>query len=162
MALFPGNADDAVKAGIGMLKTLADYNLSQEHRDRQPIEIGIGINTGTLMLGTVGGSSRIDTTVIGDAVNLSARLEQLTKVYQTPLLISDNTLACLKEPTQYALRLIDQGPVRGKTQAVSVFEVFETDPTDQKQAKLETKPIFEAAVVNYYTTAIEAAQSLMV
>ncbi|MEQ8957333.1 MAG: response regulator [Coleofasciculus sp. C2-GNP5-27] len=68
MALFPGSADQAVNAGIGMLKTLADYNLSRQRSDRQPIEIGIGINTGTLMLGTVGGSSRIDTTVIGDAV----------------------------------------------------------------------------------------------
>ncbi len=160
MALFEGSADGAVQAGVTMLKTLADYNLTRQRSNRQPIEIGIGINTGNLMLGTVGGCSHLDTTVIGDAVNLSARLQELTKVYKTPLLISHHTLACLKEPMQYALRLITQKQVRGKAQNVGVFEVFETDPPAQKQAKLETKPIFEAALVHYYTGAMEDAKSL--
>lgn len=160
MALFEGSADGALKAGVTMLNTLADYNVKRQRSNRQPIKIGIGINTGNLMLGTVGGNARIDTTVIGDAVNLSARLQELTKVYQTPLLISHNTLACLEEPMQYALRAIAQGQVRGKAQTVGVFEVFETDPTAQKQAKLETKPIFEAALVHYYTEAMEKAKSL--
>jgi class 3 adenylate cyclase len=114
MALFEGSADGAVKAGVTMLNTLADYNVKRQRSNRQPIEIGIGINTGNLMLGTVGGNSRIDTTVIGDAVNLSARLQELTKVYQTPLLISHNTFACLEEPMKYALRVIAQEQVRGK------------------------------------------------
>jgi class 3 adenylate cyclase/DNA-binding NarL/FixJ family response regulator len=160
MALFEGSADGAVKAGVTMLNTLADYNVDRQRSNRQPIEIGIGINTGNLMLGTVGGNSRIDTTVIGDAVNLSARLQELTKVYQTPLLISHNTLACLEDPMKYALRAIAQAQVRGKAQTVGVFEVFETDPAAQKQAKLETKPIFEAALVHHYTGAMEKAKSL--
>ena len=160
MALFEGSADDAVKAALAMLKALAEYNLTRPGRDRPPIKIGIGINTGHLMLGTVGGRSRLETTVIGDAVNLSARLQDLTKVYQTPLLISHNTLASLQEPMEYALRLIDQGKVRGKTQTVGVFEVFELDSPEQKQAKLETKPMLETAVSYYYTGAIKKAQSL--
>jgi class 3 adenylate cyclase/PAS domain-containing protein len=160
MALFEGSADGAVKAGVTMLNTLADYNVKRQRSNRQPIEIGIGINTGNLMLGTVGGNSRIDTTVIGDAVNLSARLQELTKVYQTPLLISHNTFACLEEPMKYALRVIAQEQVRGKAQTVGVFEVFETDPASQKQAKLETKPIFEAALIHHYTGAMEKAKSL--
>ncbi len=160
MALFEGGADLAVQAGVTMLKTLAEYNLTRQQADRQPIEIGIGINTGNLMLGTVGGNSRIDTTVIGDAVNLSARLQELTKVYQTPLLISHNTFACLEETMNYALRVIAQEQVRGKAQNVSVFEVFETDPAAQKQAKLETRPIFEAALIYYHTGAMEKAKSL--
>jgi len=160
MALFEGSADGAVKAGVTMLNTLADYNVKRQRSNRQPIEIGIGINTGNLMLGTVGGNSRIDTTVIGDAVNLSARLQELTKVYQTPLLISHNTFACLEETMKYALRVIAQEQVRGKAQNVSVFEVFETDPAAQKQAKLETRPIFEAALIYYHTGAMEKAKSL--
>ncbi|HBL13044.1 MAG TPA: hypothetical protein DD379_16930, partial [Cyanobacteria bacterium UBA11162] len=63
MALFEGSADGAVQAGVTMLKTLADYNLTRQRSNRQPIEIGIGINTGNLMLGTVGGCSHLDTTV---------------------------------------------------------------------------------------------------
>lgn len=160
MALFAGSADAAVNAGVTMLKILAEYNLSRQQFGRQPIEIGIGINTGNLMLGTVGGGSRIDTTVIGDTVNLSSRLEKLTKVYQTPLLISHHTFAQLEEQMNYALRLIDQVQVRGKAEKVGVFEVFEADPPLQKQAKLATKPIFEAAVLYYYQGAVERAKSL--
>ncbi len=160
MALFEGSAENAVKAAIAMLKALAEYNLTRPGRDRPPLKIGIGINTGNLMLGTVGGSSRLDTTVVGDAVNLSARLQDLTKVYQAPLLISHNTLASLQEPMKYALRLIDQGKVRGKTQTVGVFEVFETDPPEQKQSKLATKSVIETAVSYYYTGAIDKAKSL--
>ena len=96
MALFEVSADSAVNAGVTMLKILAEYNLSRRLLDRQPIEIGIGINTGNLRLGTVGGNFRIDTTVIGDAVNLGSRLQQLTKVYQVPFLISHTTLAALE------------------------------------------------------------------
>ena len=160
MALFEGSADSAVSAGITMLKILAEYNLTRQKRNRQPIEIGIGINTGKLMLGTVGGNSRIDTTVIGDAVNLGSRLQQLTKFYNTPLLISHHTLASLQEPMKYALRAIAQEQVRGKAQKVGIFEIFEADPPAQKQAKLETKQIFETALIHYYTGAIEEAKSL--
>lgn len=160
MALFEVSADSAVNAGVTMLKILAEYNLSRQLIDRQPIEIGIGINTGNLRLGTVGGNFRIDTTVIGDAVNLGSRLEQLTKVYQVPFLISHTTLAALEEPMKYALRFVAQVQVRGKAQKVGVFEVFETDPPAQKQAKLETKPIFELALVRYYQGSIEDAKFL--
>ncbi|NEP80310.1 MAG: response regulator [Okeania sp. SIO3B3] len=160
MALFEGSADSAVNAAVTMLKILAEYNLTRQRPDRLPIEIGIGINTGKLMLGTVGGNSRIDTTAIGDTVNLGSRLQYLTKEYNTPLLISHHTLACLEEPMKYAMRAIAQVQVRGKSRKVGVFEVFEADPDDQKQAKLETKPIFEAAVIEYDRGAIESAKSL--
>jgi class 3 adenylate cyclase/FixJ family two-component response regulator len=161
MALFEGSADDAVSAGVSMLKRLAKYNLTRQRPERLPIEIGIGINTGNLMLGTVGGQSRIDTTVIGDTVNLGSRLQQLTKVYNVPMLISHHTLANMTDPMKYALRLIDQVQVKGKAQKVSVFEVFEADPSAEKQAKLETKPIFETALISYYRGDIETANALL-
>ncbi|MCU0544789.1 MAG: response regulator [Oscillatoriaceae cyanobacterium Prado104] len=160
MALFEGSTDSAVNAGIEMLKTLAEYNLNRQQSDRQPIEIGIGINTGNLRLGTVGGNSRIDTTVLGDTVNLGSRLQHLTKIYQTPFLISHHTLAQLEEPMKYAMRWVAQVKVRGKAQKVAVFEVFEADSPAQKQAKLETKSTFELALLRYYQGAIEDAKSL--
>ena len=160
MALFESNADSAVNAGVKMLQILAEYNLHRNQCDRQPVEIGIGINTGELVLGTVGGKSRMDTTVIGDTVNLGSRLQQLTKTYNTPLLISHHTLSRLDEPIKYALRWIARVQVRGKEEQVSVFEVFEADTPEQKQAKLETKPIFESALLNYYQENIEEAISV--
>jgi two-component system sensor histidine kinase ChiS len=81
MALFPQTADDAVQAAIEMQKQVSLYNSYRQENGYDPIAIGIGLHSGTLMLGTVGESQRMESTVIADAVNLASRLEGLTKVY---------------------------------------------------------------------------------
>jgi adenylate cyclase len=151
MALFSGAADDAVRAGISMLHRLAEYNIHRGRAGYQPIEIGIGINTGNLMLGTVGGQFRMDGTVIGDAVNLASRVEGLTKYYGASLLISDRTLFALNESQKYDLRSIDRVAVKGKSEEVSVFEVFSADPEELRSLKRQTRLLFEEAVVLYQT-----------
>jgi two-component system sensor histidine kinase ChiS len=93
-----------------MLKRLEIYNGYREKSGYLPIKIGIGINTGLLILGTVGTEKRMDGTVISDAVNLSARIETLTKNYSTPLLISHHTYAALINPEDFAIRMIDWLP----------------------------------------------------
>ena len=147
MALFDGSADDAVKAGIAMLEELYEYNISRDRPDCPPLQIGIGINTGSLMLGTVGGQSRMDSTVISDAVNLASRVETLTKEYGVSMLITQNTFIELND--FYDLRLIDRVTVKGKSQMVTVYEVFAADPPELRQKKLETKTLFEEALVLY-------------
>ena len=147
MALFNGSTDDAVKAGIAMLEQLNEYNLTRNRPDRPPLQIGIGINTGCLMLGTVGGQSRMDSTVISDAVNLASRVETLTKEYEVSMLITHNTFIQLNDI--YDLRLIDRVTVKGKSRMVTVYEVFAADPPELRQKKLETKTIFEQALVLY-------------
>jgi len=147
MALFDGSADDAVKAGIAMLEELYEYNISRDRPDCPPLQIGIGINTGSLMLGTVGGQSRMDSTVISDAVNLASRVENLTKEYGVSMLITQNTFIELNDI--YDLRLIDRVTVKGKSQMVTVYEVFAADPPELRQKKLETKTLFEEALVLY-------------
>jgi class 3 adenylate cyclase len=91
MALFSGHPDNAVNASIAMLHQLQVYNQERVNSGESPIKIGIGINTGNLMLGTVGGQNRMDTTVISDAVNLASRVEGLTKTYGVALLITQQT-----------------------------------------------------------------------
>ena len=147
MALFNGSADDAVKAGIAMLEQLNEYNMSRTRPDRPPLQIGIGINTGSLMLGTVGGQSRMDSTVISDAVNLASRVENLTKEYGVSMLITHNTFIQLNDV--YDFRLIDRVTVKGKSRMVTIYEVFAADPPQLRQKKLETKTIFEQALVFY-------------
>ncbi|MEG4943375.1 adenylate/guanylate cyclase domain-containing protein [Microcoleus sp. F4-D5] len=147
MALFSDYADDAVKAGIAMLNILNDYN---EHRQRVgyiPIQIGIGINSGSLMLGTVGGKSRMDSTVISDAVNLASRIEGLTKDYCVPLLISQQTLERLRNPADYAIRIVDKVQVKGKSKYVVVYEVFDADPPEILSAKLANLPVYNEAML---------------
>jgi len=147
MALFNDSADDAVKAGIAMLEQLNEYNSSRSRPDRPPLQIGIGINTGSLMLGTVGGQSRMDSTVISDAVNLASRVENLTKEYGVSMLITDNTFIQLNDI--YDFRLIDRVTVKGKSQLVTIYEIFTADPPEVRQKKLDTKITFEEGLVLY-------------
>ncbi|MGD1943886.1 MAG: response regulator [Leptolyngbyaceae cyanobacterium] len=81
MALFSRSADDALQASIAMLQRLHQYNQERLGYHKSPIEIGIGINTGAVMLGTVGGRNRMDSTVISDTVNVAARIERMTRIY---------------------------------------------------------------------------------
>ncbi|MTJ48828.1 PAS domain S-box protein [Dolichospermum sp. UHCC 0259] len=149
MALFSGEADNAVKAGISMLQNLGQYNQYRIELGYSPIKIGIGINTGHLMLGTVGGKSRIDGTVISDAVNLASRVETLTKNYGVSLLITEQTYFHLKNPNDYAIRIIDTVKVKGKAKKVTVYEVFDVDIAEVKAGKLATLTVFETALSLY-------------
>ncbi|MBD2041890.1 AAA family ATPase [Microcoleus sp. FACHB-672] len=149
MALFSGEADNAVKAGIAMLHRLTEYNQHRRKFGYPPIQNGIGINTGTLMLGTVGGQNRMDGTVISDAVNLASRVESLTKNYGVSLLITEQTYSRLKNSSQYAIRTIDTVKVKGKSEAVTVYEVFDANPPEIKEGKLATLPLFAEALEFY-------------
>ncbi|MGB3262723.1 MAG: adenylate/guanylate cyclase domain-containing protein [Microcoleus sp.] len=149
MALFSEGADDAVKAGIAMLHSLAEYNRQRAAAGDVAIKIGVGINTGSLMLGTVGGNSRMDGTVIGDAVNLASRIESLTKNYGVSLLITQQTFDRLTNPADYAIRVIDKVQVKGKSEWVTVYEVFEADLPEVKAGKLANLRLFAEALFLY-------------
>ena len=149
MALFSGDADNAVKAGISMLKRLNQYNQYRASSGDSPVRIGVGINTGLLMLGTVGGQNRMDGTVISDAVNLAARVESLTKNYGVSLLITEQTFSRLTQASNYAIRPIDTVKVKGKSQKVTVYEVFDVDPPAVKEGKLNTLQRFQQAILLY-------------
>jgi class 3 adenylate cyclase len=156
MALFSGSADHAVKAGIAMLHHLAEYNLTRQDEGQAPIQIGIGINTGSLILGTVGGCDRMDGTVISDAVNLASRIEGLTKMYNATLLISEYTYSGLQE--SYAIRSIGRVRVKGKTQPLTIYEVFEGDLPPIRELKMQTLSDFETGLVCYQNKEFLTAQ----
>jgi class 3 adenylate cyclase/HAMP domain-containing protein len=141
MALFE-SADDAVRAGLAMLVTLDAFNAERTAAGRPAIGIGIGINTGSLMMGTIGEKHRMDGTVISDAVNLASRIEGLTKTYHVGLLISQDTLEALADPTAYDIRAVDVVVVKGKTHPVTVFEVARnsTPVTQGREAGAVTSP----------------------
>ena len=157
MALFPTSADEAVKASIAMLKTLAAYNQERRQSGLEPIAIGIGLNTGLLMLGTVGGENRMDGTVISDAVNLASRIEGMTKMYGAALLISEETYAHLNEVSQYAIRTIDRVKVKGKSEPVTVYEVFDGDAPHLIELKMKTRDDFENGLIYYRQKAFAKA-----
>jgi two-component system sensor histidine kinase ChiS len=150
MALFSRSADDALHASLAMLQRLQRYNQKRIEYGKSTIEIGIGINTGSLMLGTVGGRNRMDSTVISDTVNVAARIERMTRVYSANLLISHHTFLQLSNPNDYAMRVIDRVQVKGKVAYVSVYEVFDPDPPERRDGKLKSRTEFENALALYY------------
>jgi class 3 adenylate cyclase len=160
MALFSTAPDNALKAAIDILHTLVNYNEERRRGNHLPIQIGIGINTDSLMLGTIGGVSRMDSTVIGDGVNLASRIESMTKIYAAPLLISQKTFYSLETPLAYSTRIVDRVRVKGKSEPITVFEVFDADPPAVKEAKCNTLEIFEEAVVTYHRQEFREAQEL--
>jgi len=91
----------------------------------------------------VSGCHRFDGTAIGDAVNLVARIERLTKEDGSMLLISDRTFAALDDPTRYDIRLIDRVQVSGRIEQISIFEVLSADRSENLAAKRSHKLIFE-------------------
>lgn len=149
MALFSANASDAINAAIEMRIKLSQFNQVMDQFGKPVINSGIGIHSGSLMLGVVGGEGRMASTVISDAVNLAARLEGLTKLYGCPIIISQDTLISLNNPSHYNYRFLDIVKVKGKSEAVYIFEIIDGEPDDIKQLKLKTKENF-AAGVNLY------------
>ncbi len=149
MALFPENPGDAINASIEMRIKLVQFNQVMGQFGKPEIDSGIGIHIGKLMLGVVGGEGRMDGTVISDAVNLASRLENLTKVYGCAIIISEDTLIKLDDPSVYNYRFLDIVKVKGKKQAVYIFEVIDGEPEDIKRLKMQTKVQFTKAI-NYY------------
>ena len=145
MALF-ADADDALRASLAMVETLEDFNRQRALKKLDPIAIGIGLNTGSLMMGTIGEKHRMDGTVISDAVNLASRIEGLTKVYRVAILTSQHTYDRLADPNAYDMRPIDVVVVKGKTQPVTLFEVFQRDEASQRAAKGRTRELLLAGV----------------
>lgn len=143
MALFE-SADDAVRAGIALLGALDAFNAERRAAGQRPIAIGVGINTGTLMLGTIGEKHRMDGTVISDAVNLASRVESLTKTYGVKMLVSQYTVEALADPKAYDIRPIDVVVVKGKTHPVMISEVFQHDPAAERAAKAGTRDLLQS------------------
>ncbi len=126
MALFPGGADAAVQAAISMQHSIARYNEERRQQGLETIEVGIGLHTGEVMLGTVGSAHRMDTTAIGDTVNLASRVENLTKSTKSPVLITGATFDALEDPSQFVTRRVGEETVRGRSEALTIYEVIIT------------------------------------
>ncbi len=129
MALFgapfpdPRDADNALSTACRMMERLRDFNARRRAEGHAEIIIGIGINTGEVIAGNIGSEKRMEYTVIGDGVNLAARLESANKHYGTRILISEHTRAAMQRET--LLREIDRIRVKGKAQPVVIHEVLD-------------------------------------
>jgi adenylate cyclase len=114
-------ADRALKAAIGMMTRLTSLQKSWEERGLPFVDIGIGINSGHVIVGNMGSHKRFDYTILGDTVNAASRLESLNKEYKSHIIISETTKNKLTIP----LDIIEIGEVlvKGKTKNIKIYKV---------------------------------------
>jgi len=143
LALFSEGADAALQAGLAAHRSLVAWNAERAPRGEAPVRMGVGLNSGSLLLGTVGASDRLQCDVVGDAVNVCARIESLTKLYQTELLLSGDLQSQLAEPGD--LRPIDRCWVKGKSRACSLYEAIDALDPPRAEARRATRDRFATA-----------------
>ena len=139
--------DRALRAAIAMITNMREWNQGRIAEGKKPVDMGIGLNTDTVVSGNIGSPKRMDFTIIGDGVNLAARLESACKQYHARILISENTAKKLKGT--YRMRGIDLVVVKGKTQPVEVYEVLDYHSEETFPNLMEVLNFFKEGVARY-------------
>ena len=160
------HAEDGLNAAVSMLQNLSEFNRDrQKFNLEQPVKVGIGIHTGFGLIGTVGSDNRMDSTVIGDVVNTAARLEELTKLYDCPILASGMTLAHVRANLKkasldaqsnseitpnpslsYYSRWVDCVTPRGKQQVLNLYEILGTSSQILDKTKLQSQSAYDSGI----------------
>jgi len=157
MALFPGDPEDALNAAIMMQNDTIEYNNYRRTMGYDNITVGIGLHYGNLMLGTIGEENRMEGTVISDDVNLSSRIESLTKYYGSEILISGTLFNKLSDKTRFTYRIIDTVIVKGRSEPVTLIEIFDENICETCDFKVSTKKSFIQGLKLYRNGSIEDA-----
>ncbi|MEP0980517.1 response regulator [Leptolyngbya sp. AS-A5] len=158
MAVFPEGADDAVAAGVAKQLRVQEYNVERMARGDLPVQVGIGIHVGHMMLGMVGETNRIQGDAFSDTVNLTSRLEGLTKYYGVSMLISGQTLEYLSNPGQYQIRFLDRAIVKGRNEPITVYEILDAETEENRMLKRQTQPIFDQGIECYREAKFDQAK----
>ena len=138
----PDHPDRAMRTAILMQRRMNALNerWQAEDGEREPLKVRIGVHTGEVVVGNVGGEDRFDYSAIGDAVNLAARLEPANKTYDTLNMVSEDTLRSAGQ--RYRVRELDYIAVKGKDEPVKVYELLEMDGVALDDAKEEALRLY--------------------
>jgi len=150
MALFGLPVERALAAGIGMWRALDEFNRESSASGGPSLDMGLGVNAGPLVLGTVGSHDRLQCGVVGDTVNLASRIERLTRVYRARFLLGEQAFASLSEPGSWSIRRVDRVAVKGKEQPIQLYEVLDVETPGRRAAKEATRDRLERGMELYY------------
>jgi adenylate cyclase len=153
MALFDhpgGNAEDkaidAINAAMDLRKALELYNIRRIRKGYVPINVGVGIHYGPVVMGTVGSDDRMDTTVIGDSVNIACRLESLAPKYGADIIVSAQVLEAMGDKFPIRTRLLDWVRVKGREAPIEIYEVISHLPHKEQEKRFSVQPKIAAGL----------------
>ncbi len=149
VALFPNGPSDALDAAIGVQSEVRRFNEERSRRGEEPIAVGIGVNYGLMLLGTVGESERFETTVIADSVNVASRLEGLTKIFGVGIIVGGALVDALENRDAYSVRPLGEVEIRGHQRRATAYELFDGDPHELVLLKRRLLDDFTAALAAY-------------
>ena len=146
----PDHPDRAMRCAIRMQRKMLDLNARWRAADptAETLVVRIGVNTGTVVVGNVGGKDRFDYSALGDAVNLAARLEPANKTYNTLVMVAENTMRAADRKA-FRYRELDLIAVKGKLQPVTVYELLEMADTPLPEHREQTLRHYDAGLVAY-------------
>lgn len=155
--------DRAARAAVAMITRLRRWNIERAARGEPPIDMGVGLNTDSIVAGNIGSRKRMDYTMIGDGVNLAARLESACKQYHARILLSENTVKRLRGV--YRLREIDRVQVKGKTMHVDIYECLDYHDEESFPNMMDGLGRFREGVQRYreqdWTRAVKSFQEAL-
>ena len=157
MGLFPDAAEDAALAAVEIQQAVQRFAATAP--GLAGLSVGIGVHTGSTMLGTIGDADRMEATVLSDAVNVAARLEGLTRMFGVGILISEDALAQIREPEALSPRALGGVRVKGKKQVIRVHELLAGEPEAVRQHKEGSREAFARALGQFQRGEIAAARA---
>jgi adenylate cyclase len=161
LCIFEGadSAERAVACGVNMLAVVESFNAEADRPTDQAVRIGIGLHAGPVILGTIGTRDRMDSTVLGLAVNLAKRLEEITKSLGVDMLITDQVADQLPKGHGHRLRKLAEASLKGCSAPVGILEVYDQDPPEVQHLKNGIEPFLEEGIKLFKSGQFEAALS---
>lgn len=160
MALFPDSVEQAIDSAIDSQECVRRFNAERESAGKESVGVGIGIHTGSLILGTIGEPERMETTVISDAVNTASRVEGLSAIYGASIVISQAVFDKIEDVNRYDTRFLDAVKVKGKERVIEVYEVLNGLAPEIYELKLQTNRTFQMGIHCFKEQKFEEAQEL--
>jgi len=147
MALFPARNEDALRAAVAIRRELVSYNESLKASGFAPVDLGMAIHKGPLMLGIVGEEQRMEGNVISDDVNITATLERMSDTMGASILVTRTFYEQLRSPERFRFRLLGRVRIDGKDDPIELIDVYEGDSDTERALKDRTKSLFEKGIM---------------
>ncbi len=149
LALFPNGTEQALQAALALRKELEAYNDELRQAGSEPIDGGVGIHKGSIIMGIIGEEKRLEGNVISENVNVATILERSTVLLGASILITENVLSSIQEPERYQYRNLGQIHLSGEDEALQLYDVYQGDFDRIRKLKDRTKADFERGIEFY-------------